>query len=75
MCLGGPNHCRVGHMGSQSFICWLIVVLYWRMLMCVLNIYVDITVACIMICHHVAAQSILSCYPCTHSHTQKKIKK
>jgi hypothetical protein len=20
MCLGGPNHCRVGQMGSQSFI-------------------------------------------------------
>jgi hypothetical protein len=19
MCLGGPNHCRVGQMGSQSF--------------------------------------------------------
>jgi hypothetical protein len=25
-----------------------------------------------MICHHVAAQGIMSCYPCTHAHTQKK---
>jgi hypothetical protein len=55
MCLGGPNHYRVGQMGSQSFICWLIFVLHWWLLMCVLNLYVDFTVACVMICRHVAA--------------------
>jgi hypothetical protein len=42
------------------------------MLMCILDLYVDIAVACIMICHHVAAQGIMSCYPCTHAQTQKK---
>jgi hypothetical protein len=72
MCLGGPNHCRVGQMGSQSFICRLIVVHYWQMLMCILDLYVDIAVACVMICRHVVAQSIMSCYPCTHAHTKKK---
>jgi hypothetical protein len=41
--------------------------------MCILDLYVDIIVACIMMCHHVAVKSIMSCYPCTHAHTQKKI--
>jgi hypothetical protein len=45
------------------------------MLMCILDLYVDIAVACVMIRRHVAAQSIMSCYPCTHAHTQKKKKK
>jgi hypothetical protein len=49
MCLGGPNHCRVGRMGSRSFYCQLNVVLYWQMLMCVLDVYVDIAVAIVMI--------------------------
>jgi hypothetical protein len=44
------------------------------MLMCVLDLYVDIAVACIMMRRHVAAQSIMSCYPCTHAHTKKKKK-
>jgi hypothetical protein len=26
MCLGGPNHCRVGRAGSQSYLLSLIVV-------------------------------------------------
>jgi hypothetical protein len=45
------------------------------MLMCILDLYVDIAVVCIMIRRHVATQSIMSCYPCTHAHTQKKKKK
>jgi hypothetical protein len=45
------------------------------MLMCILDPYVDIAVACVMIRRHVATQSIMSCYPCTHAHTQKKKKK
>jgi hypothetical protein len=72
MCLGGPNHCRVGRMGSQSFYCRLNVVLYWQMLMCVLDLYVDIAVAMRHDCRQVAAQSIMSCYPCTHAHKKKK---
>jgi hypothetical protein len=75
MCLGGPNHCRVGRMGSQSYFCRLIVVHCWQMLMCILDLYVDIAVACVMIRRHVATQSIMSCYPCTHTHTKKKKKK
>jgi hypothetical protein len=42
------------------------------MLMCVLDLYVDIAVACVMMRRHVVAQSIMSCYPCTHAHTKKK---
>jgi hypothetical protein len=44
------------------------------MLMCVLDLYVDIIVTCVMIHRLVAAQSIMSCY-LVHPHTQKKIKK
>jgi hypothetical protein len=36
-------------MGSRSFYCQLNVVLYWQMLMCVLDLYVDIAVARVMI--------------------------
>jgi hypothetical protein len=37
--------------------------------MCILDLYVDIVVACVMIHRHVAAQSIMFVYPCTHAPT------
>jgi hypothetical protein len=54
MCLGGPNHCRVGQMGSQSFYLSVDCCSLLQMLMCILDLYVDIAVACVMICRHVA---------------------
>jgi hypothetical protein len=42
------------------------------MLMSVLDLYVDIAVACVMMRRHVVAQTIMSCYLCTHAHTKKK---
>jgi hypothetical protein len=44
------------------------------MLMCVLDPYVDIAVACIMIRRHVATQSITCLLP-SHTHTHYKKKK
>jgi hypothetical protein len=32
MCLGGPNHCRVGRAGSQSYLLSLIVVKHMLLL-------------------------------------------
>jgi hypothetical protein len=38
--------------------------------LCVLEV---LTIAyALLIRHHVVAQSIMSCYPCTHGHTKKK---
>jgi hypothetical protein len=75
MCLGGPNHCRVGWMGSQS---------YYLSVDCrslLAEVHVHLRSFC---CHRIACvmfvivwQRRVECiyYPCTHAHTHKKKKK
>jgi hypothetical protein len=75
MCPGGPNHCRVGRAGSQSYFCQLIVVLASRCLMCVLVCYVVVAVACVMFVVMLRRRVECLYYPCTHAHTHKKKKK
>jgi hypothetical protein len=76
MCLGGPNHCRVGRAGSQSYLfCRLIVVPCLQILDVCLR-----SLCCCCNCmrhvrHRVATQSrmyLLSLY--TRAHTKKKKK-
>jgi hypothetical protein len=76
MCPGGPNHCRVGRAGSQSyFCCRLIVVLCFWMLDVRLR-----SLCCGRSCmhhvrRHVATQSRMSLLPLyTRAHTKKKKK-
>jgi hypothetical protein len=42
MCLGGPNHCRVGWRGSQSYLLSVDCRSYLQMFMCTLDLYVVI---------------------------------
>jgi hypothetical protein len=73
MCPGGPNHCRVGRAGSQSYFCRLIVVHCFQMLDVLLR-----SLCCCRSCmrhvrRRVATQSIMSLLPLyTHTHTKKK---
>jgi len=75
MCLGGPNYCRVGWVGSQSYL-----FVDWssfnacRYSMCVLGRHVVFVVVCILFI--VGWWHRVECvyYPCTHAHTQKKKK-
>jgi len=75
MCLGGPNHCRVGWVGSQSYYLSIVVV------HCFLMIEVRLGSSC---CHHccmrhvrrcISTQNIMYSFPCTHAHTKNKNKK
>jgi hypothetical protein len=71
MCPGGPNHCRVGWVGSQSYFCRLIVVLFFQML----DVRLRSLCCCRRCMHHVrrrvATQSIMSLLP-LYTRTHKK---
>jgi hypothetical protein len=77
MCLGGPNHCRVGRMGSQSYLfCRLIVVHCLQ----ILDVHLRSLCCCCSCMRHVrrrvATQSIMYLLPLyTRTHKKKKKKK
>jgi hypothetical protein len=74
MCLGGPNHCRVGWVGSQSYHCLSVVVLCLQRFMCVLDLYVVIALhASCSSSYGDAGSNVLINLAHTHTYTQKKI--
>jgi hypothetical protein len=81
MCLGGPNHCRVGWAGGQSYLVvsftlscdrrlcmWLLVVRPCHLIMFIL-------VASYSSSGGDAESNGLLLFPCTHAHTHFKKKK
>jgi hypothetical protein len=74
MCPGGPNHCRVGRVGSHSYFCRLIVVHCFQLIDVLLRSLCCCCVSCMHhVRRHVVTLSIMSLLPFyTRTHKKKK---